>query len=79
MSEYVGRVNRFLLLEPEVKTKARPDASRRRDLLTGKPSNVKGWKDKYFLFTSNWLRREDPRCGEEFTILYRKFRKFKKG
>ena len=49
------------------------------DLLTGKPSNVKGWKDKYFLFTSNWLRREDPVRREEFSVPYRKFRKFTKG
>ena len=49
------------------------------DLLTGKPSNVKGWKDKYFLFTSNWLRREDPRRRKKFTVPYRKFRRFKKG
>ena len=31
------------------------------DLLLGKPSNVKGLKDKYFLLTYNWLRRVNPK------------------
>ena len=49
------------------------------DLLTRKPSNVKGWRDKYFVFMRYWFRREDLRLGEENFPPFRKFRKFKRG
>ena len=46
----------FYYLSPHLKPRFGLGLPGEVDLLLGNPSNVKGWKDKYFLLSYNWLR-----------------------
>ena len=51
----------FYYLSPRLRSRFDLGMPGKGDLLLGKPSNVKGWKDNYFFLTYNWLRQVNPR------------------
>ena len=69
----------FYYLSPRLKPRFGLGMSGEGDLLLGKPSNVKGWKDKCFLFTYNWFRRVNPKRTEENLPKFQKFKTFRRG